>query len=66
MIGTLIKKYLDENRLDYSFVAKDCKIEPLIFEEMLKENRKIKSEEYYVICNVLKVKLDYFYSKWKS
>ena len=55
MLGSLIKSYLDENGIKYSFVANEVGIPNNIFSAMLNGKRKIVAEEYIKICNVLKI-----------
>jgi len=66
MYGEIIKNYLDENGIKYSFVAQEAGIPTNIFSAMLNLKRKITVEEYFNICLVLKVDANYFAEKVKQ
>jgi plasmid maintenance system antidote protein VapI len=67
MIGSIIKKHLDEDGIKYSFVAKEAQIPINVFSAMINEKRKITAEEYFKICKVLKVDANYFANKvWRA
>lgn len=60
MVGSRIKAYIDESGMDYGTVAEKAGIKRRIFSAMLNEKRKIKTEEYYLICKALDVPLNQF------
>ena len=60
MLGVLIKKFLDENGIKYSFVANGANIPVNSFSSMINGKRKMTAEEYVRICQVLQVDFDYF------
>jgi len=67
MAGQLIKKYLDENGIKYSFIANEAGIPINIFSAMLNNKRKITVEEYFTICFALKVDVNFFAEKiWET
>lgn len=62
-IGKRIKVFLDENGIKHGFLVN--RLSPYgvtypILTAMLNGTRKIKSEEYFEICNALRVPLEYF------
>ncbi|MEA4831892.1 hypothetical protein SDC9_192026 [bioreactor metagenome] len=60
MIGTKIKKYLDERGIKYKTIAEKANIENSIFSVILNEKRKLSAEEYFEICKALDVNASYF------
>jgi len=66
MTGELIKNYLDENGIKYSYVAHKAGISLTTFSTMLNNKRKISAEEFIDICVVLRVKPNYFADKIKQ
>lgn len=58
--GAMIKEYLDNNGIKYSFLANEIGIPINILCNMLNGKRKITVEEYFMICSVLKISIDYF------
>lgn len=66
MLGKLIKRYIDENGIKYSFVAEEAGISQNVFSAILNGKRKIVAEEYFAICFVLKVDIGYFAEKLKK
>ncbi|MEG2003168.1 MAG: helix-turn-helix transcriptional regulator [Clostridia bacterium] len=60
MLGRLIKLFLDENGIKYSFVANEIGIPANVFSTILNGKRKIIAEEYFAICAVLNVDTNYF------
>jgi len=60
MTGTLIKNYLDDKGIKYSFVATEIKMPLSTFSSALHEKRKVTAEEFIEICNVLNVSANYF------
>lgn len=63
MLGNEIKKYIKEQDLKQTKVAKDAGIKPQVLSDILNERRKIEAMEYFAICQSLKVSVDYFASK---
>lgn len=63
MLGGLIKSYLDENGIKYSFVAEEAGIPANVFSSILNGKRKIVAEEYFTICFILKVDTNFFANK---
>lgn len=60
MLGERVKKFLDENGIKYGYVAESIGVSISTFSAMLNGNRKITAEEYFLICEVLKVNTEYF------
>lgn len=65
MLGGLIKGYLDENGIKYSFVAEEAGIPANVFSTIINGKRKISAEEYFTICFILKVDTGFFADKLK-
>ena len=63
VLGTRIKKYLDENGIKYSFVANELGLPVNVFSVMINGKRKISADEYVDICRVLRLSADYFAEK---
>ena len=63
MCGRQIKAYLDENGIKQSFLAEETKIPRSILNAMLNGKRKITVEEYFEICNALRLNANYFAEK---
>lgn len=63
MLGGLIKAYLDENGIKYSFVAEEAGIAANVFSAIINGKRKITAEEYFTICFILKLDAGYFAEK---
>ena len=57
LLGAKIKSYLSSNGLKIGVIAQKCGIPFNVFSAMLNDSRKIKAEEYFVICKVLGVPL---------
>lgn len=60
MLGELIKRYLDENGIKYTFVANEIGVAKNVLSAMLSGKRKITAEEYISICTAIKVDTSYF------
>lgn len=60
MVGQRIKAYLTENGIKQSFLSEKTDIPDPILSKMLAEQRKITVEEYYSICQALKVQMPFF------
>lgn len=63
MLGFLIRDYLLENGLDANHISEEAGIDRERFQNLLNENQKIEATEYFHICRVLGIRLDYFYSR---
>lgn len=55
MLGINIKRYLDQKGIKYSYIAESIGVSNSAFSSMINENRNITAEEYFKICDVLKV-----------
>lgn len=62
-VGVRLKKFLDENRITCYSVANRVGIPEDDFVLFLNGEGKITADEYYKICNLLKVPLDMFMEK---
>ena len=60
MVGQRIKAYLTENGIKQSFLSEKTDIPDAILSKMLAGQRKITVEEYYSICQALKVQMSIF------
>lgn len=60
MLGKKIKAYLDENGIKYSYLSEKTGISMNILSPLLNEKREVKAEEYFSICEALKVPLTEF------
>ncbi|MBO5313169.1 MAG: helix-turn-helix transcriptional regulator [Clostridia bacterium] len=60
MLGAKIKKYILNAGLKIGSVALSLDIPFNIFSSMLNGRRSIKAEEYFKICSVLNLPLEYF------
>lgn len=63
MLGNIIKDYLDERGIKYSFVSQKTAIPMNVLSPSLNEKREIKAEEYFKICEALEVPLEQFVNK---
>lgn len=63
MLGNEIKKYIKEQDLKQTKVAKGAGMKSQTLSDILNERRKIEAMEYFAICQSLNVSLDYFASK---
>lgn len=60
MVGKKIKKYLDDNGIKQTFLAKKSGLTDSIVSDICIHDRKIDCVEYYKICNALNVPLEFF------
>ena len=60
MRGIMIKRYLDENGIKYTFLAEKLGISMNILSPILNGKRKISADEYLEICRVLDLPLEFF------
>lgn len=63
MRGIMIKRYLDENGIKYTFLAEKLGISMNILSPILNGKRKISADEYIEICRVLGLPLEFFANK---
>ena len=66
MLANIIKKYLDDNGIKYSFIASEVGMSIKVFSAMLSGNRKMVAEEFIDICRALKTDPNYFAEKVKQ
>ena len=69
MIGAEIKGYLQENGLKQKIIAEKSHMSVQTLNAILNEQRKLETEEYFILCKVIGVSVDYFamklgYLKW--
>lgn len=62
MLNQRIKKFMEERGIKQSFLKVHLGMKASTVNALLNGNRKITAEEYFKICNALKVPLDYFKS----
>lgn len=60
MVGTEIKTYLKEYGLKQTSIAEKMNMPIQTFNAILNEQRKLETEEYFKLCEVLEVSVDYF------
>ena len=60
MIGNLIKKYLQDKGIKQNFVAEKAGITENAMSDICNGKRDVECTEYYKICKVLGVPLEYF------
>lgn len=60
MVGTKIKKYLDDNGIMQSFLVKKTGLSAAAISDMCNGKRKIGCVEYYKICRALELPLETF------
>ena len=60
MLGTLIKKYLDDHGIKQSFVAQQTGLTDRMISDICNKDRKVDAMENYKICKVLGLPADYF------
>lgn len=60
MIGLRVKRYLDENGIKYSFLSEKIGMPMNVLSPLLSGKRKMSVEEYFMICEALKVSVDTF------
>lgn len=63
MIGLKIKKYLNDNGIKQSYLAKKMGMPISTFSYMLNDKRKIEIDEYFKICSILNVSIETFRDK---
>ncbi|MCD7733003.1 MAG: helix-turn-helix domain-containing protein [Oscillospiraceae bacterium] len=62
MLNQSIKKFMEERGIKQSFLKEQLGMKASTVNALLNGDRKISAEEYFKICNALKVPLDYFKS----
>lgn len=60
MLNQKIKSYLDERGIKQSFLKERLGMTASVVNALVNGNRGISAEEYFKICDALKVPLDYF------
>lgn len=60
MIYQAIKKFIDENGLTQSFIARKAGMTKVALSESLRGNRRLTADEYVRICDALGVSADFF------
>ena len=65
MIAENIKLYLENSGIKQTFLSEKTGIPAPILNATLNGKRKLQVEEYFVICDALHVRLDFFRSKEK-
>ena len=60
LIGIKVKQYLDENGIKYSFLSEKIGIPMNVLSPLLNGKRKMRVEEYFLICNALELPVDTF------
>lgn len=60
MIYKLIRKFIKDHGLKFSFVAEKAGIPNVAFISAMNGQRKISAEEYFAICDALGVSADTF------
>ena len=60
MLNKKIKKYMEERGIKQSFLKEHLGMTASTVNALLNGNRGISAEEYFKICDALKVPLDYF------
>lgn len=53
MVGLKIKEYLDENGIKYSYLSERAGMPMNILSPTLNGKRKMRVEEYFMICEIL-------------
>lgn len=61
-----IQKFLNENNITVSELARKSGINVRVLYDIFNANRKITIGEYAAICKALNVKLDYFFENTES
>lgn len=59
-LGIKIKRHMDSRGIKQRYVAKKAGIEEPKLSAILNGKRKIQAEEYFSICNALKIPLETF------
>ena len=62
-MGEKIKSYLDSHGIKQTFLAEQTGINYSRLTDILTRARRIEVTEYYRICKVLNVPLDYFFEE---
>jgi len=60
-MGEIIKNYLKSKGIKFNTLANALGYEDSIITTMLNGKRKISTDEYYIICQTLGLKPNYFY-----
>lgn len=63
MIGIKVKEYLDENGIKYSYLSEKIGVPMNTLSLLLNGKRKMSIEEYFAICEALKLPVDTFEPK---
>lgn len=63
MLHEKIKRYLIENGIKQTFLAEKLSLPDSTISDMLNGYRKIDAVEYHLICNALRVPLEYFFEE---
>lgn len=58
-VGPKIKHYLDDNGIKYSFLSEKTGIPMNILSPILNGKRTMAVEEYFLICSVLDISVDW-------
>lgn len=60
MVGSRIKKYLEEKGISQTFLAEKSTVPISALNPILNEKRKVTAEEYFLICEALNVSTEKF------
>lgn len=63
MLGSEIKKYIEEKGLKQKKVAEDAGMKQQTLNDILNERRKVEAMEYFSLCRSLDLPLEYFASR---
>lgn len=63
MLELAINNYLEERGIKKTFVAEKANITPRIMFDICNGKRKVACDEYYRICKVLDVPLEFFFER---
>lgn len=66
MISSMIKDYIEKKGIDVAVIAKNNGCELNDIRNILSRDTDINAEEYFLICKVLHVDLNYFFDCWKD
>lgn len=66
MIGAEIKGYMDERGIKQSFLADKIDMPKPTLSEVLSEKRTLTLIEYYKICKVFELPMEYFFERMGS
>lgn len=64
-IGTRIRGYLKANGIKQTFVAENTNLTDSKVSDILNERRNIDCVEYFSICSVLGLPMEYFFEDFK-